>query len=203
MPLIMSKYAKLFRNLGNNLTRDFYEIISVSKKNKFVKQAVFKANDMIAEEKEKIRYMFVEESEYDISELHEENHELDEELDNKLDNENNIEEDKMLEGEIDTNEHDIFIDGINNFKHGIPIFCCSFIFKEDMMFFEPITGNYYWGNKDEFFINDIRCKAIPEEVIESVNDNIIPDSFKIMWYLSGAIQKPVLQNPDQFVSLGI
>jgi hypothetical protein len=139
MPLKLSKIAKFFHKISDNILRDFNEIISISRKDRFGNKTIERFN---------------------------------------------MECEKFEEFEID-----IFLDGEDNFKKGINLFTLCAIDDDKILIYDIFTTIFSWGTCDEFFINGIRCKSdfgnSSSRIIEK--NSIIPDSLRISWFLSGAI----------------
>ena len=96
----------------------------------------------------------------------------------------------------------VSIDGIENFSKGIPIFSIYTYFQNNFIVHDPISGNFYFGNDNKFFVNNsfIRPGERAIDSIEIFDNNNIPETLLISWFLARSIDVLIIKNPNPLVN---
>lgn len=107
---------------------------------------------------------------------------------------------QMNESGLEELDAKIFLDNEYNFQNGIQLFCLTALVENQILIMDIFTSNFYWGTASEFYINYYKYKtevnADHSKIIEK--NSMIPDSFKVLWFLSGSVHNFFCDNEDFF-----
>lgn len=96
----------------------------------------------------------------------------------------------------------VLIDGLENFCNGIPLFTLYATFQNNFIVHEPVSANTYFGNDSRFFVNNgfIRLDERECKNIKVLDNEIIPSTLSVSWFLARLFDMVVIHEKHQILS---
>lgn len=95
----------------------------------------------------------------------------------------------------------IWIDGLENFFNSIPLFTISAFWQNQILVYDPLSQNSYYGAPHNFYVNLSKVKEISEKTegeLKKIQKSIIPDSLLLSWLLALYVDAVELSDTTKF-----